>query len=199
MPGLEPLGGRFRAPLAAFAVALICADCALSIPYSSVGPHNLHISTATGARTPFAATNAWLEIQRVMPGCRGEVEGEIFLRGSADSIHLPAGRLSNLVFKFRTSSLLGQTARTTSYATLIRPREGYTYEGSRRNARRSAGCRDRILLRARLIEAAELRRLRGATPNRAAHRCSELLSSSCATSDVRTTWLRRMRVTENVN
>ena len=129
MPGLEPLG-RFRAQLAAFAVALICAGCALPIPYSSVGPNNLHIRTTTGARTPFVATNAWLEVQRVMPGCRGEAEGEIFLRGQADSIHLPAGRLSNLVFKFRTSSLFGQTARTTSYATLIRPREGYTYEAA---------------------------------------------------------------------
>ena len=102
-----------------------------------------------------------------MPGCHGEVEGEIFLRGQADSIHLPAGRLSNLVFKFRTSSLFGQTARTTSYAMLIRPREGYTYEAAvpyndglfsidiveiARNARRAAGCRDWILPRARLIE-----------------------------------------------
>jgi hypothetical protein len=130
MPGLGPLSGCFRATLAATAVALICAGCALSIPYTSIGPHNLHIRTTTGARTPFAATNAWLEIQRVMPGCRGEVEGEIFLRGPADSIHLPAGRMSNLVFKFRTSSLFGQTAGTTSYATLIRPREGYTYEAA---------------------------------------------------------------------
>jgi hypothetical protein len=130
MPGLGPLGRYFRATLAACAVALICAGCALSLPYASMGPHNLHIRTTTGARTPFAATNAWLEIQRVMPGCRGEVEGEIFLRGPADSIHLPAGRLSNLVFKFRTSSLLGQTARMTSHATLIRPREGHTYEAA---------------------------------------------------------------------
>src|SRR5215470_1010144 len=108
MPGLEPLGERFRAPLAAFAVALIFAGCALSIPYSSVGPNNLHIRTTTGARTPFAATNAWLEVQRVMPGCRGEAEGEIFLRGQDDSIHLPAGRLSNLVFKFRTRPCSGK-------------------------------------------------------------------------------------------
>jgi len=130
MPGPRPLSGCFQATPAAFAAALACAGCALSPPYSSAGPHNLHIRTTTGDRTPFAATNAWLEIQRVMPGCRGEREGEIFLRGPADSIHLPSGRLSHLVFKFRTSSLLGQTARMTSYATLIRPREAYTYEAA---------------------------------------------------------------------
>src|SRR5262249_17538284 len=41
------------------------------------------------------------------------------------------GRLSNLVFKFRTSSLLsGGAAGVTRYTTLIRPREGYSYEAT---------------------------------------------------------------------
>jgi hypothetical protein len=63
--------------------------------------------------------------------CRCGAEGEIFLRGPVDSLHLPTGRLSSLVFKFRTSSLLsGGTAGVTSYATLIRPREGYRYEAT---------------------------------------------------------------------
>jgi hypothetical protein len=73
--------------------------------------------------------------------------------------------------------LFGQTAHMTSYATRIWPREGYTYEaavicndglfsiGSRRNARRGAGCRDRILPRARLIETAELKGCGAPLPN----------------------------------
>ena len=77
MPRLE-LGARFRST-AAFATALICAGCALSIPYSSVGPPNMRVKTTTDAGEPLAATRAWLEVRRVTPGCRGEVEGEIYL------------------------------------------------------------------------------------------------------------------------
>ena len=75
-------------------------------------------------------TNAAVEIERVMPGCRGESEGKVSLKGGADSLHLPAGRLSNLVFSFRTSSLFWQSESITTYTTLIRPREGFTYEAT---------------------------------------------------------------------
>lgn len=116
---------------AALVIALTINACALPNPYVSDGRHNFVVKTTTGARTPLAATNAWLEIQRVLPGCRGTADGEVFLKGPVDSLHLPAGRLSNLVFKFRTSSLLsGGAAGVTSYTTLIRPREGYRYEAT---------------------------------------------------------------------
>jgi len=123
------LGARLRP--AALVVALTLSACALPSPYASDGRHNLVVKTTTGVRTPLAATNAWLEIQRVLPGCHGTAEGEVFLKGPVDSLHLPAGRLSNLVFKFRTSSLLsGGAAGVTRYTTLIRPREGYSYEAT---------------------------------------------------------------------
>jgi hypothetical protein len=76
----------------------------------------MRITTATDAGAPLAATRAWLEVQRVAPDCHGEVEGELYLRGPVDSLHLPVGRLSNLVFKFRTSSLMSQSS-----AMVIRP------------------------------------------------------------------------------
>ena len=128
MPRLE-LGARFR-PVAVFATALICAGCVPTIPYLSAGPHNMYVKTTTDAGEPLAATRVWLEVQRVTPGCHAEVEGEIYLRGPVDSLYVPVGRPSNLVFKFRTSSLFSQTSGTTSYATLIRPREGHTYEAT---------------------------------------------------------------------
>jgi len=128
MPRLE-LGARFR-PAAVPVTALICAGCALTIPYSGAGPHNMYVKTTMDAGEPLAATRAWLEVQRVTPECRGEVEGEIYLRGPADWLYLPVGRPSNLVFKFRTSSLLSQSSAMTSYSTLIRPREGHTYEAT---------------------------------------------------------------------
>ena len=89
------------------------------------GPHNAH-----GCGRTARGRAAWLEVQRDTPGCHGEVEGEIYLRGPVDSLYLPVGRPSNLVFKFCTSSLFSQTSATTRYATLIRPREGHTYEAS---------------------------------------------------------------------
>jgi len=128
MSRLELLGAPFRST-SAVVVALMVGACASS-QYLSVGQHNLHVRTATDAGEPLAATRAWLEIQRVVPGCRGEVEGEVFLRGPLESLHLPTGRLSNLVFKFRTSSLFWGNSAMTNYATLIRPREGYVYEAS---------------------------------------------------------------------
>ena len=90
----------------------------------------MRVRTTTDAGEPLTATRAWLEVQRVMSDCRGEVEGELYLRGPVDSLHLPVGRLSNLVIKFRTSSLLSQSSGLTNYSTLIRPREGYTYEAT---------------------------------------------------------------------
>jgi hypothetical protein len=128
MSGFE-LGARFRWGTA-LAVALSCAACSLSMPYLSTGSHNMRITTATDAGAPLAATRAWLEVQRVAPDCHGEVEGELYLRGPVDSLYLPVGRLSNLVFKFRTSSLMSQSSAMTSYSTLIRPRDGHMYETS---------------------------------------------------------------------
>jgi hypothetical protein len=124
------LGARFRSAVSALVLALTCSACTISSQYLSVGRNNLHVKTTTNAGELLAATNAWLEIQRVLPGCRGEVEGEVFLRGPLNSLHLPPGRLSNLVFKFRTSSLLTSSSGMTSYTTLIRPREDYAYEAA---------------------------------------------------------------------
>jgi hypothetical protein len=110
----------------ALVIALVTGGCA--IPYAGIGPPNLQIKTSTGARTIFGVTNAALEIERVTPDCRGVSEGKVYLRDAPDSLHLPAGRLSNLVFSFRTSSLFWGTESTTTYTTLIRPREGFRYE-----------------------------------------------------------------------
>lgn len=87
MPRLE-LGAPFR-PAAVLTAVLICAGCAPTVPHSSADPHNMYVTTTTDAGEPLAATRAWLEVQRVTLGCRGEVEGEIYLRGPTDSLYLP--------------------------------------------------------------------------------------------------------------
>jgi hypothetical protein len=124
-PQLSP---QMRWAAGALLVALVVGGCAT--PYVGLGRPNLHVKTSTGDRTIFAATNAAVEIERVTPGCRGESEGKVYLKAGADSLHLPAGRLSNLVFSFGTSSLFWQTRSITTYTTLIRPREGFTYEAT---------------------------------------------------------------------
>jgi hypothetical protein len=100
------------------------------MPYLSTGSRNMRITTATRAGAPLATTRAGLEVQRVAPDCHGEVEGELYPRGPVEPLHLPVGRLSNLVFKFRTSSRMSQSSATTSYSTSIRPRDGHMYETS---------------------------------------------------------------------
>jgi hypothetical protein len=122
------MSARLKPAAGALAAGLLVAACA--VPYASLGAPNLTVRTSTGSRTIFAATNARLEIQRVLPGCKGEAEGQVILGGAVESLHVPAGRLSNLVFKFRTSSVWGQWSRETSYTTLIRPRAGFTYEAT---------------------------------------------------------------------
>jgi hypothetical protein len=164
MPRLE-LGARFR-PVAVLTIALICAGCVPTIPYLSAGPHNMYVKTTTDAGEPLAAMRAWLEVQRVTPGCHGEVEGEIYLRGPIDSLYVSVGRPSNLAFKFRTSSLFSQTSGTTSYATLIRPRGPHESPSpiksvcsqpissrSHRKERRAGSFRDRTCPRALPVEA----------------------------------------------
>ena len=130
MSGPE-LGARVRSAAVVLVVALTAGGCAT--PYIGAGSPNLHVKTTTGDRTIFAATSAAIEVERVTPGCQGVSEGKVYLANlgrTADSLHLPAGRLSNLVFSFRTSSLWGQWESTTKYAMLIRPREGFTYEAT---------------------------------------------------------------------
>jgi hypothetical protein len=122
------MSAHLRPAAGALAAGLLAGACAS--PYVSLGQPNMTVRTSTGERTIFAATNARLEVQRVLPGCRGEAEGQVFLGGAVETLHLPAGRLSNLVFKFRTSSVWGQWSRETSYTTLIRPRPGFTYEAT---------------------------------------------------------------------
>jgi hypothetical protein len=130
LPTLDCRLSQLRAIGGVLIVALPLAACASGGPYLADGHSNMVVRTDTGERTLGAATNAWIEVQRVVvPGCRGESEGHVPLRGPTESLHLPAGRLSNLVFKFRTSSWSGVRSAT-DYTTLIRPREGFTYEAT---------------------------------------------------------------------
>jgi hypothetical protein len=115
---------------AAGALLVVLAMGGCATPYVSAGRPNLHIKTSTGDRTIFAATNAAVEVERVTPGCRGESEGKVYLQSGVDTLHLSTGRVTNLVFSFRTSSLFWQYQSTTTYATLIRPREGFTYQAT---------------------------------------------------------------------
>jgi len=107
------------------------AACSTAAQYQDAGPPNLHLSTtSTGAFLSF--TVVYLDINRVTADCRAEHVGTLNLwaplplRPPADAVHLPEDRLSHLVFKFRTHG--GNRESLTSYATLLRPRAGHTYQ-----------------------------------------------------------------------
>jgi len=131
MSRLDPLAACLRSLGSVLVIALGLGACASTNPYLGEGRPNMVIRTDTGERTLRSATNAWVEVQRVVvPGCHAESEGQVSLRSPVESLHLPAGRLTNLVFKFRTSSFGSGALSATDYTTLIRPRESFTYEAT---------------------------------------------------------------------
>jgi hypothetical protein len=62
----------------------------------------------------------------VNPDCSTEYTGTVQLDDSSNDIGIPAGRSSYLVFVFQKSGLFSAETSTT-YNTLIRPRNGYQY------------------------------------------------------------------------
>lgn len=107
--------------------------CSTAVLYHESGTPNLHLSTtSTGEFLSFTVVH--LDINRVTADCRAEYVGTLNLwaplplRPPADAAHLPEDRLSQLVFKFKTHG--GNRESLTSYATLLRPRAGHTYEAA---------------------------------------------------------------------
>jgi len=109
------------------------AACSTAVLYQDAGAPNLHLSTTSTGQF-LTATVVYLDIHRVTTDCRAEYVGSLNLwaplplRPPADAVHLPEERLSQLLFKFKTVG--GNGSALTSYATLLRPRAGYTYDAT---------------------------------------------------------------------
>jgi len=94
--------------------------------YHSDLENNLKITAQTDSGSIFSSMQAAVDIHKVNPDCSTEYAGTIQLDDSPHDIGIPAGRSSHLVFVFQKSGLFSAETSTT-YNTLIRPRNGYQY------------------------------------------------------------------------
>jgi len=94
--------------------------------YHSDLENNLQITTQTDSGSIFSSLDAAVDIHKVNPDCSTEYSGTIQLDDSSKDIGIPADRSSYLVFVFEKSGFFSAET-STSYDTLIRPRNGYKY------------------------------------------------------------------------
>ena len=108
-----------------FTIGLI-TGCSGLKTYNSDLENNLQIKTQTDSGSIFSSMQAAVDIHKVNPDCSTEYAGTIQLDDSSKVIGIPAGRSSYLVFVFEKSGFFSAETSTT-YNTLIRPRNGYQY------------------------------------------------------------------------
>lgn len=100
--------------------------------YPDTSPKNLFVKTETRSGSIFSRTQVAVHIHEVDAGCRTAYLGTVQLTEPTVEIGIPPDRLSYLEFSFYNSSFLGGSSSTISYATLLRPRAGHTYDASAR-------------------------------------------------------------------
>jgi hypothetical protein len=108
-----------------FTICFITA-CSAFKTYHSDLENNLQITTQTDSGSIFSNVKAAVDIHKVNPDCSTEYAGTIELDDSSKDIGIPEGRSSYLVFVFEKSGFFSAETSTT-YNTLIRPRNGYQY------------------------------------------------------------------------
>jgi hypothetical protein len=116
---------RLNYILLLFTVCFITACSGLKTYHSDL-ENNLQINTQTDSGSIFSSMQAAVDIHKVNPDCSTEYAGTIHLDDSSKVIGIPAGRSSYLVFVFEKSGFFSAETSTT-YNTLIRPRNGYQY------------------------------------------------------------------------
>jgi hypothetical protein len=94
--------------------------------YDSDLENNLQITTQTDSGSIFSNVQAAVDIHKVNHDCSTEYDGTIQLDEPSKSIGIPSGRSSYLVFVFEKSGFFSAETSTT-FDTLIRPRDGYEY------------------------------------------------------------------------
>ena len=109
-----------------FLIVWLISGCSGLKTYHSDLEHNLKITTQTDSGSMFSSLHAAVDIHKVNPDCSTEYAGTVQLDDSSKDIGIPTGRSSYLVFVFEKSGFFSAET-STSYDTLIRPRNGYKY------------------------------------------------------------------------
>jgi len=110
-------------------MAVFLTGCSGLKTYSNDLDKNLHITTETDSGSVFSNVRAGVDIYKVNPDCTTEYDGTVKLDDPSVDIGIPSGRSSYLVFVFASSGLFSADSSTT-YDTLLRPREGYRYDAN---------------------------------------------------------------------
>ena len=105
---------------------LFITGCSGLKTYNSELDNNLQITTQTDSGSIFSSVQAAVDIHKVNPDCSTEYAGTVQLDDSSKDVGIPSGRSSYLVFVFEKSGFFSAETSTT-YNTLIRPRNGYQY------------------------------------------------------------------------
>ena len=116
---------RFNIAVTAVAI-LFVTGCSGLKTYHSDLDNNLTITTQTDSGSIFSSVQAAVDIHTVNGDCSTEYAGTIQLDDSSKDIGIPSGRSSYLVFVFEKSGFFSAETSTT-FNTLIRPRNGYQY------------------------------------------------------------------------
>ena len=104
---------------------VLSACSGLKTYHSNLEP-NLKISTETDSGSILSSMHTAVDIHKVNPDCTTEYSGTVNLDDPTEDIGIPSGRSTYLVFVFEKSGIFSAETSTT-YDTLIRPREGYRY------------------------------------------------------------------------
>ena len=110
----------------------LLAGCSGIKTYPDTSPKNLVVKTETRPGSIFSSTRVSVHIHEVDASCRATYLGTVQLSQSTVEIGVPPGRLSYLEFSFFNSSFLGSSSGTITWATLLRPRAGNTYDATAR-------------------------------------------------------------------
>lgn len=105
---------------------LFITGCSGLKTYHSDLDDNLKITTQTDSGSIFSNIQAAVDIHKVNKDCSTDYAGTIQLDNSSTNIGIPSGRSSYLVFVFEKSGFFSAETSTT-FNTLIRPRNGYQY------------------------------------------------------------------------
>jgi hypothetical protein len=108
--------------------AVLLVACAGAVRYADTGERNLAIRTEASSGSAFSSVKAVLGVHAVDAQCKLTYEGYVELDRPLVQVGIPPGRLSYLVFEFASSSFLGGTRGSITQETLLRPRQGATYD-----------------------------------------------------------------------
>jgi hypothetical protein len=120
--------------LPALLLAAALAGCAGAPPYESDLPPNLNIKTKLSSPSVLlrpalgGSFEADLHVTSVNRRCQKNYRGSVSLDGPAVSVGLPADQPSYLVFEFSGRSAPTRGSASSTYSTLLTPRNGYQYD-----------------------------------------------------------------------